>query len=801
MTFRRLAVPTYFGGLPASGYAYINNAVVGTPSVYDNGKVGGVNAGTFFIAFGEDATTLNTNRANKALAENCDFLDDLFNTSQVVMRSATGTTVGPTASFAITGDVYVGGSAETPAVVNDQHTRDGLIRIVDDAGNDILSTAGVPITVTKIHNGAAVSQVGVPADGFYTNPTIDLNANVPTATNYRIYYLVRRNLSDIIQNSPGEFFASQVRSLSRTPGYSMAKFADLYLNGFDDRYRRASTYDATPPSAWPGAAPAADTAGGGAWFVKDGFGITGYVQRGAGSGTVQGLLSGGRDHFAGAAFVALLDTDLTTDLGTPATNADRFAIGSGFVFVGGARTHFNDQNPNLPGFFGYAHMAVKRGNSAPAGDATYLLENDQTELTGDQLELIGTSWLYKSLGGSDRMAFVKGEDILVLKEIATGEYHYMTITEVSTPTDCTVRYLDGSHPTTVGTEDFDIVEWLTPMSYTADGAVSFYNELGLTNTLPPTHAGYLFAEPPGNRYTATPDADFLAPRRYTRMFGPNQLGTTKVLTWGGYNDLTPTAVDGGVYQELSWFYADGGAAFNGSVVANGAPTASAANDAVPVFQTTVAATNNKLLWETAGSAAGKVRMYVDTTGFIFTQNAEWTGTQWDRDNVAAASAHYNIKANGNMSIKEASAAANPITWSTSVRDVGKYVTQDLSITTSTPAWSNATSTWTTVTGLSKAVTLKTGDIVKVRAEVSYDKTGTTNGGQFQIAQGGTAIADSIRWTGTTAPNGILAVSTQFTAVADSSITFTLEGRLATAGADTLSTVGDGSLQVEVVRPG
>ncbi len=790
MTFRRLAVPTYFGGLPAAGYAYINNAVAGTPSVFDTGKIGGVNAGTFFIAFGEDATTLNTNRANKALAENCDWLDDLLNTSQVVMRSVSGTTVGATTSIVVTGDIYVGGSAETPAVVDNQDTRNTMIRMINANGNDIV-VGGVTAEVLKIHDGAAVSQVGVPAGGFYTNPTIDLTVSVPNGTSYTIYYLTRRSLSDIIQNKPSEFFASQVRSLGKTPGYSLIRFDDLYLHGMDERYRRASAYDATPPAQWPGVAPVADTPGNGAWFVKDGYPVAGYVTaatRAAYSGSV-----GIEEAYCGATFYAELDLSFI-----PSTSAHRGSAGSGFVVAGRARTDSaSDPMSSDPGLFGFAHFTRRVASSGSGGTTTHFLVGDPVTMAVDQATLGGGGAWYRNLAGADRSGVVKDYDIFVMTEDATGDLFYFTVGDITNATVATLRYLDGSHPNLVGA--FTIVEWLSPLFYSAEGAAGYYTSQGFGNTLEPAHAGVTIAETPGVRNPVS----LIAQRKYLRLFAADQLGTSRTMGWGGFNELDPTGV-GAVYDEFSFLNADGGAEFNGTVEANATPTASAANDTVPVLQTTVAATNNKLLWETAGSAAGKVRMYCDTTGFIFTQNAEWTGAQWERDNVAAASAHYAIKANGNMSIKEASAAANPITWSTSVRDVGKYVTQELKKVTSTTAFATSSTTPATITGMTTTVAVKIGDIVKIRASGSVEKTGTTNGGRIQLSIDAVAIADSVRFFDTSANNGITpwAVSTLYTAVADATITVAAEANTTVGVADAMDfTTMPRCLEVEVVRPG
>ena len=59
--FHRLAVPTYFGGLPA-GYDYVNNATSGTPAYANGALTGGTNVGSYFVGFDDDATSANANR-------------------------------------------------------------------------------------------------------------------------------------------------------------------------------------------------------------------------------------------------------------------------------------------------------------------------------------------------------------------------------------------------------------------------------------------------------------------------------------------------------------------------------------------------------------------------------------------------------------------------------------------------------------------------------------------------------------------------------------------------------------------
>jgi hypothetical protein len=75
VAFHRLTVPGYAGGLRV-GDDYVNNAVAGTPAPADNALGAGVYAGSYFFALGEVVTGAGINRGLKALAQNCDFLDD-----------------------------------------------------------------------------------------------------------------------------------------------------------------------------------------------------------------------------------------------------------------------------------------------------------------------------------------------------------------------------------------------------------------------------------------------------------------------------------------------------------------------------------------------------------------------------------------------------------------------------------------------------------------------------------------------------------------------------------------------------
>jgi hypothetical protein len=110
--FHRLTVPTYFGGLPA-GYDYVNNAVSGTPADANGVLTYGPNIGSYFIGFGDDATSADGNRPAQALSQNTDFLDNLLHTDLVQMvRTADQTVSGsPQTSITLTataGTIWLG---------------------------------------------------------------------------------------------------------------------------------------------------------------------------------------------------------------------------------------------------------------------------------------------------------------------------------------------------------------------------------------------------------------------------------------------------------------------------------------------------------------------------------------------------------------------------------------------------------------------------------------------------------------------------------------------------------------------
>ncbi len=278
MPFHRLTVPSYYGGLPGS-YDYINDPVTngdaGVAAFADNKKASGTNAGTYFIAFNEDATSSDANRPAKALAQNTDALDDLLRRDlAITSRTADVTAGGPVSSIVIAGQVYVGDNG----VANTQATRDSLVSVLDNNDNELLVGA-VKVQASLIHDGASNNLVGTQATGFYGTVTVALNVAIPAGTTYRVYYGARSNLATLPKDA---FTSVKIRGAQEVEASVEALFRDLHSTlagtnwndawlttinslartGLDGRYR-LTTVD-------PGASPAVNTPGNGGTILRDG---------------------------------------------------------------------------------------------------------------------------------------------------------------------------------------------------------------------------------------------------------------------------------------------------------------------------------------------------------------------------------------------------------------------------------------------------------------------------------------------------------------------------------------------------
>lgn len=194
MAFHRKTTPTYPGGLPGT-HDYINtpslNGDPGAPAPAAGKVTSGANQGSYFVAFGENATSAVANRGDSALADNTDYLDDAVHkdASEAVVSAAV-TTGGIVTSFAITGTVFVA----APGATNDQRTRSGLIAILDSTGAPLtvlVSGTYQAVKASLIHDGANNNVVGT---SYRVNPTVNVSPSIPASTTYRYVYYKRSNL-------------------------------------------------------------------------------------------------------------------------------------------------------------------------------------------------------------------------------------------------------------------------------------------------------------------------------------------------------------------------------------------------------------------------------------------------------------------------------------------------------------------------------------------------------------------------------------------------------------------------------
>jgi hypothetical protein len=196
MPLHRYVTPTYFGGLPGT-HDLINvtsggvGASDGSALVAPQKPPPHPNQGTYFVAFGEDATSADANRGFRALAENTDFLDDIVHADQSIPTLSASVVVGaPVSSLVVTGDVFVGAAG----ALDDQRTRSGLIALTDGNGIPLhVFTGSVwePVLVTKIHDGGGFSVLGT---DYFVNPTVDVVPDIPAFGVYRTAHYVRGNL-------------------------------------------------------------------------------------------------------------------------------------------------------------------------------------------------------------------------------------------------------------------------------------------------------------------------------------------------------------------------------------------------------------------------------------------------------------------------------------------------------------------------------------------------------------------------------------------------------------------------------
>lgn len=295
MTFHRFETPTYFGGLPV-GYDLINVVSGGTGaggSAFADGVkgLGNPNSGTYFVAWGEDATSSNANRGLRALAQNTDLLDDLFHRELARAERTTDAVAGaPVAAVVLPVNTFIGTAGYTTSVAD----LGRLFSILDASDNEIIiQSTGQKVQVTSVTLGAGDTIGGGGANGSFSGNTVTINISpsIPTGTTYRIWYASRTDLATLpvdafttIKIRGAEEVTGAVEDLFRLlHGNNLSWNAawtttvyDMAASGLWDRYNRgtASAMGSPPESYW---AQALDSAGSGGWLRRSGPALTMYT--------------------------------------------------------------------------------------------------------------------------------------------------------------------------------------------------------------------------------------------------------------------------------------------------------------------------------------------------------------------------------------------------------------------------------------------------------------------------------------------------------------------------------------------
>ena len=187
-------------------------------------------SGSRGLAPGEDALSVNFNRAAYALAENDEYLHgkitrDIGTPEVAALTGHSGTTIvidpsNTSGDVLYDGTLYLGEATWPGAGFTTQERLDQLFQLLDENYNEVL-VGGSEVKVTSL----AGNSLG---DGFVsTATTLGLNATLPSG-NYRIAYLAGTTLEDL---PPYAFSLAGLRGLEELPGEDRPADRVTYAGG------------------------------------------------------------------------------------------------------------------------------------------------------------------------------------------------------------------------------------------------------------------------------------------------------------------------------------------------------------------------------------------------------------------------------------------------------------------------------------------------------------------------------------------------------------------------------------------
>lgn len=551
-------------------YGFINVTSGGTGSggsaPADLAKVGGPNQGTYFWAFGEDATSGDGNRGYRAISQNVDVLDDLFHNSFGVPTYRQFTAAGPTTSVTIpAGDLpYVG---DTPAVpIGD------LFVVTDTRGNELFIPPTTNVVVSSIA-GAAIGD-GFPTAAVTLNFNTAIGAGAPWST-FRVHYRVHKYLSKATPDPIGrrqvgapEKVLEQLYALNGSPAANLwwtsayvSNIWELSLSGLNERYNRKKTADTNPAQPAGAGFPSIghNVSGSGSWFMRTGRAMSGWTQRDFYS---MPILSGKIKYLdpLDAIWTAHLE-DFRNENGGGVSQG--YGGASGFVAYGARRLNNTFQGASIPGdmpgLAKFMGVSQRRDAFNDVGVLTNITPDttvafDTTSSPGEVLLVLpGGSYFHRLEAGLPKTAMAVGYDMLEVEHTdqnanTSRRTYVVSSLNAAVPNKCGILQIDGELPSVANGDTGTLRRWLSMEFFVGDGIDEYRQSRGLANGILPK--GFVVAQPPP--LTTTPGN--VVPTSPSLFFAYDQSDRVTV-GWGGFdNQVGPT---GNRYEVLSSLRSNG----------------------------------------------------------------------------------------------------------------------------------------------------------------------------------------------------------------------------------------------------
>lgn len=458
------------------------------------------NVGTYFVAFGEDATSSFANRGLRALAQNTDFLDDM------VRGSVPGYKWGSVAlsgqdRFQITDDVFAN---DVPSSMEEV-----IVLIEPATGAEPITSTGARLTPIGIYDaGDTTSEQG---NGFVTNPWIRLSAFYTGTIVY--YYGVRTSQAYTLETP----LRNLMWSMGIRGAYAATRARAQARHGLNERYRRGVGIATSYPSDL-----STDTPGAGAVIHRDGRALE--VRD-----VDQDLSLNRPDPFLALYRATKADV-------APASTADDSKAGAIGFLATQTLIQSGEAGDEGVNYAEFASMLLRNCDSDDVGgtDQTFTRVPKGASATGNPggagtstIELDSPAYFWRDFSGQKRTTIRKFYDLLLV-ERSSGAFHLMQINNIdgSVPERCNVSQITP----TLDNPNFSVDESINvtlvqPSFYTRSGKDKPFTFFGRT-------------------YNSTDDdtvysggAEFVAGSIYRRHSFPTSDGQAFwALRWGGHNE-------------------------------------------------------------------------------------------------------------------------------------------------------------------------------------------------------------------------------------------------------------------------